>query len=66
MEVTHSYIMKDGQVVFNNGWSWIVVFPAMNKRNFAVVKCYNGSYTIIEMYLFIFVYYIVDFYIFII
>ena len=46
---TYTYIMKDGQVVFNNGWAWIVVFQAMNKRNFAVVKYYNGVYSVIEV-----------------
>lgn len=45
----HSYIMKDGQVVFNNGWSWIVVFQALNHRNFAVVKYHNGSYSVVEI-----------------
>lgn len=49
MEVTRSYIMKDGQVVFNNGWSWIVVFQALNHRNFAVVKYHNGSYSVVEI-----------------
>ena len=45
----YSYIMKYGQVVFNNGWSWIVVFQALNKRNFAVVKYYNGYYSVDEV-----------------
>ena len=43
-----TYIMKDGQIVFNNGWAWIVVFQALNKRNFAIVKYYNGSYQLVE------------------
>lgn len=46
---TYTYIMKDGQVVFNNGWAWIVVFQALNRRNFAVVKYYNGKYSVVEM-----------------
>ena len=41
--------MKDGQIVFNNGWAWIVVFQALNKRNFAVVKYYNGCYSVFEI-----------------
>ena len=45
----HTYIMKDGQIVFNNGWAWIVVFQALNKRNFAIVKYCNGSYTLVEV-----------------
>ena len=45
----YTYIMKDGQVVFNNGWAWIVVFQALNRRNFAVVKYYNGKYSVVEM-----------------
>ena len=43
------YIMKDGQIVFNNGWAWIVVFQALNKRNFAIVKYFNGSYSVVEV-----------------
>jgi len=42
-------IMKDGQVVFNNHWAWIVVFQALNKRNFAVVKYFNDSYSVVEV-----------------
>ena len=45
----YTYIMKDGQVVFNNNWAWIVVFQALNKRNFAIVKYCNGSYTLVEV-----------------
>ena len=45
----YTYIMKDGQIVFNNGWAWIVVFQALNKRNFAVVKYYNGCYSVFEI-----------------
>ena len=41
--------MKDGQIVFKNGWAWIVVFQALNKRNFAIVKYYNGYYSVIEI-----------------
>ena len=45
----YTYIMKDGQIVFNNGWAWIVVFQALNKINFAVVKYYNGKYSVVEI-----------------
>ena len=45
----YTYIMKDGQIVFNNGWAWIVVFQALNKRNFAIVKYFNGSYSVVEL-----------------
>ena len=45
----YTYIMKDGQIVFNNGWAWIVVFQALNKRNFAIVKYYNNQYSVVEV-----------------
>ena len=45
----YTYIIKDGQIVFNNGWAWIVVFQALNKINFAIVKYYNGSYSVVEI-----------------
>ena len=45
----YTYMKKDGVVVFNNHWAWIVVFQALNKRNFAIVKYYNGSYSVVEM-----------------
>ena len=45
----YSYIPKDGQIVFNNHWAWIVVFQALNKYNFAVVKYCNGQYTVVEI-----------------
>ena len=45
----YTYIMKDGQIVFNNGWAWIVVFQALNKRSFAIVKYFNGYYSVVEM-----------------
>ena len=43
------YIIKDGQIVFNNGWAWIVVFQALNKKNFAIVKYCNGQYSVVEV-----------------
>lgn len=45
----YSYISKDGQIVFNNHWTWIAVFQALNKYNFAVVKYCNGQYTVVEI-----------------
>ena len=45
----YTYIMKYVQIVFNNGWAWIVVFQALNKRNFAIVKYFNGSYSVVEI-----------------
>ena len=45
----YSYMMNDSKVVYNNGWVWIVVFEAINKRNYAIVKFYNGSYEVMEM-----------------
>ncbi len=45
----YSYTMRNGQIVFNNGWSWIVVFQALNRRNFAIVKYFNGSYSVVEV-----------------
>ena len=45
----YTYIIKDGQIVFNNGWAWIVVFQALNKRNFAIVKYFNNQYSVVKM-----------------
>ncbi|MBR2922167.1 MAG: hypothetical protein IKC10_02465 [Alphaproteobacteria bacterium] len=45
----YTYIIKDGQIVFNNSWAWIVVFQALNRRNFAIVKYCNGQYSVVEM-----------------
>jgi hypothetical protein len=45
----YTYMMKDGQIVFNNAWAWIVVFQALNKRNFAIVKYCNGQYSVVEV-----------------
>ena len=45
----YAYIIKDGEIVFNNGWAWLVVFQALNKRNFAIVKYFNGKYSVIEI-----------------
>lgn len=45
----YSYIQSDGKIVFNNNWAWIVVFQALNKHNFAIVKFFNGCYSIVEI-----------------
>ena len=45
----YTYMKKDGVVVFNNHWAWIVVFQALNKRNFAIVKYFNGNYSVVEI-----------------
>ena len=45
----YSYIQSDGKIVFNQNWAWIVVFQAINKRNYAIVKYDSGKYTVIEI-----------------
>ena len=45
----YTYMKKDGVVVFNNYWAWIVVFQALNRRNFAIVKYCAGSYSVVEV-----------------
>lgn len=45
----YSYLQSDGKIVFNQNWAWIVVFQALNKRNFAIVKYYNGNYSVVEV-----------------
>ena len=45
----YAYIIKDGEIVFNNGWAWLVVFQAINKRHFAIVKYFNGNYSVVEV-----------------
>ena len=45
----YTYMKKDGVVVFNNHWAWIVVFQALNKRNLAVVKYCAGNYSVVEI-----------------
>ena len=45
----YSYMQSGGQVIFNNHWAWIIVFQALNKRNYAIVKYDNGKYTVIEI-----------------
>ena len=41
----YSYLQSDGKIV----WAWIVVFQAINKRNYAIVKYDSGKYTVIEV-----------------
>ena len=45
----HSYMMNDSKVVYSNGWAWIVVFQALNRHNYAIVKFYNGKYEVVEV-----------------
>jgi hypothetical protein len=45
----NSYIPSNGKLVYNQHYSWLVVFEATNKYNYAVVKFYNGRYEVIEM-----------------
>ena len=45
----YSYLQSDGKIVFDNNWAWIVVFQALNKRNYAIVKYDSGKYTVIEV-----------------
>lgn len=45
----YSYMHRDGQVVFNNHWAWIVVFQSLNKHNFTIVKYDSGKYTVTEI-----------------
>ena len=45
----YSYLQSSGKVVYNNGWIWLVVFESLNKNNYAAVKFYNGTYTIVEV-----------------
>ena len=32
------YVKASDKVIFNSGWSWIVVFESMNRHNYYVVK----------------------------
>lgn len=47
--IKFNYIPRDGKIIFDNGYCWIVVFQAMNRYNYAVVKFYNGEYKITEI-----------------
>ena len=47
--LNNSYVKSNGKLVYNQGWAWLVVFEAMNKHNYAVVKYYNGKYEVVEV-----------------
>ena len=44
-----TYTTRNATLVYDENWAWIVVFQAFNKRNFAVVKYYNGVYSVVEV-----------------
>lgn len=48
MELTRVFNLYIYEV--NNHWAWIVMFQALNKRNFAIVKYYKGVFLIAEIY----------------
>ena len=43
------YSTNNAILVYDRGWAWIVVFQALNYSNYAVVKYYNGKYSVIEI-----------------
>ena len=43
------YTTRNATLVYDENWAWIVVFQALNKRNFAIVKYYNGQYSVVEI-----------------
>ena len=45
----NSYTINDGRGVYNNGWSWVVVFQATNRHNYAIVKHFKGAYNVVEV-----------------
>ena len=45
----NSYFKSNGKLVYNRGWAWLVVFEAMNKYNYVIVKFYSGKYEVVEM-----------------
>ena len=45
----NSYFKNSGKLVYNQGWAWLVVFEAMNKHNYAIIKYYNGKYEVVEI-----------------
>ena len=40
---------NNATLVYDENWAWIVVFQALNKRNFTIVKYYAGSYSVVEI-----------------
>ena len=51
--ITHkrkaTYTTRNATLVYDENWAWIVVFQALNKRNFAIVKYCAGNYSVVEM-----------------
>ena len=47
--VRGSYIKSNGVVVYDNGWSFLVVFRATDMRHYAIIKYYNGEYKAVEL-----------------
>lgn len=45
----YSYVKVSGKVVFNCGFSWIVVFESMNKHHYGIIKFDNGNYNVVEI-----------------
>lgn len=43
------YTTNSATLVYDRGWTWIVVFQALNYSNYAVVKYYNGCYSVEEL-----------------
>jgi len=44
-----SYMMKDGQIVFEYGGMSCAVFQSMCKRHYALVKFDYGKYSVAEL-----------------
>ena len=43
------YTTNNATLVYDENWAWIVVFQALNKRNFAIVKYCAGNYSVVEV-----------------
>ena len=44
-----TYTTRNATLVYDENWAWIVVFKALNYSNYAVVKYYNGVYSVFEL-----------------
>ena len=44
-----TYTTRNATLVYDENWAWIVVFQALNYSNYAVVKYYNGVYSVFEL-----------------
>ncbi len=44
-----TYTTRNATLVYDENWAWIVVFQALNKRNFAIVKYCAGNYSVVEV-----------------